>query len=253
MSYVVLSKMNSFNNHIVAEDFEQVYIRLRQKEGRILSDDDVSKLPFIYTSHPHYKEWVIRKNACRALLSYIKHNDSFLNILEVGCGNGWLAAQIAKGVDADVTGIDINTVELEQAKRVFYRLPGLSFLKTSLESDALKDKKFDLIIFAASIQYFSSLKQIINIAVEHLTLQGEVHIMDSPFYQQQELAAARQRTREYYSALGFAQMAEHYHHHTIAELETFQYKILHHPLAWKNKLSIKKNPFYWISIKNRYS
>ena len=171
----------------------------------------------------------------------------------MGCGNGWLAAQIAKGVDADVTGIDINTVELEQAKRVFYRLPGLSFIKSSLESDALKDKKFDLIIFAASIQYFSSLKQIINIAVEHLTLQGEVHIMDSPFYQQQELAAARQRTRAYYSALGFAQMAEHYHHHTIAELETFQYKILHHPLAWKNKLSIKKNPFYWISIKNRYS
>ena len=110
-----------------------------------------------------------------------------------------------------------------------------------------------MILFAASIQYFPSLKQIIQIALEHLTLQGEIHIMDSAFYQLQDAAAARQRTKEYYEALGFAAMADHYYHPNLTELETFQFKILHHPHSWKNKLSIKKNPFYWITIKNRYS
>jgi ubiquinone/menaquinone biosynthesis C-methylase UbiE len=236
------------------EDFAKLYLLLRKKEGRIYSDEEVSILPSIHASHPHYKEWGIRKNSCRALISYIKQKgSSFLDILEVGCGNGWLAAQIAKEVDVDVTGIDINVHELEQAKRVFHHAPGLSFMPGSLQSGSLKDKKFDLIIFAASIQYFPSLKQIINTAIEHLTLLGEVHIMDSPFYQHQELEAARQRTKDYYQSIGFAEMARNYHHHTIAELENFQYKILHHPFAWKNKLTIKKNPFYWITIKNRYS
>lgn len=245
--------MNNSTTYIAAEEFEQLYIRLRERECRIYTDEEVVALPFIHTAHPHYKEWVIRKNSCRDLVSYIKHKDSFLNILEVGCGNGWLAAQIAKEVDAEVTGLDINTKELEQAKRVFYHVPRLNFLNDSLESDNLKDKKFDMIIFAASIQYFASLKQIINIAVEHLTLLGEVHIMDSPFYQQPELAVARQRTKAYFHSLGFTEMGGYYQHHTFNDLENFQYKILHHPCSWKNKLSIKKNPFYWICIKNRYS
>lgn len=234
------------------QEFDQLYFRLRQKEERIYIDADIALLPFIYTSHPHYNEWAIRKHSQKALISYIKHKNTFASILEVGCGNGWLCSGIAKATDAEVTGLDINTYELEQAKRVFKNIANLNFINGNLQSEFLKDEKFDLILFAASIQYFPSLKQIIHIAVEHLTLQGEVHIMDSPFYQIQEIAAARLRTKEYYEALGFAAMADHYHHHNLSELENFQYKILHHPNSWKNKLSIKKNPFYWIVVKNRY-
>ena len=244
--------MSSYTTDIAVADFEKIYTRLRQKEGRIYSDEEVANLPSVNNNHQHYKEWVIRKHSCKALLSYIKLKGSFLNILEVGCGSGWLAAQLATALDAEVTGLDINSKELIQAKRVFGRIPNLNFVQGNMQSGYLEDKKFDLIIFAASIQYFPSLKQIIEIAVEHLTLLGEIHIMDSPFYQQPEMEAARQRTKAYYSAVGFAEMANHYHHHTINELDSFQYKILHHPYSWKNKLSIKKNPFYWIMIKNRY-
>lgn len=244
--------MNNSDTYTIAEEFEQLYIRLRQKEGRIYSDEEVRNLPSINSTHPHYKEWLIRKHSCKALLSYIKQKDTVLNILEVGCGNGWLSAQLATATDTEVTGLDINTMELEQAKKVFGRIPGLNFINGSLQSEDLNDIKFDMIVLAASIQYFPSLKQTINLAIEHLTLLGEIHIMDSPFYLQHEIEAARQRTKAYYSFLGFAEMADYYHHHTLNELETFQYKILHHPHSWKNKLSIKKNPFYWISIKNRY-
>lgn len=244
-----MSNWGTYTNEV---EFEQLYIGLRKKEGRVYSDDVVAHLPYIHISHPHYKEWLIRKHSCKALLSYIKQKDTVLNILEVGCGNGWLSAQLAKNIDVEVTGLDINTKELEQAKKVFGGIAGLNFINGSLRSEHLKDKKFDMIILAAAIQYFPSLKQTITLALEYLTLLGEIHIMDSPFYQPQELEAARQRTRAYYDELGFPEMAAHYHHHRLTELDTFQYKILHHPFSWKNKLAIKKKPFYWITIKNRY-
>ena len=234
------------------EKFDQLYFRLRQKQGRVYTDADVATLPFIYTSHPHYNEWVIRRHSYKALVSYIKHKNTFASILEVGCGNGWLSAGMAKAIDAEVTGLDINTCELEQAKRVFKNIPNLNFVNSNLQSDPLKNEKFDMILFAASVQYFPSLKHIIQIAVEHLTLQGEVHIIDSPFYQQPEIAAARLAALEYNKTCGLNGMKDYYHYHTLIELENFQYKILHHPNSWKNKLSIKKNPFYWIAIKNRY-
>ncbi len=245
--------MNSMHTYQSAGRFEQLYFSLRQKEGRVCSDDEVAQLPFIYSTHPYHREWITRKNSCRALVSYIKHRNNILTILEVGCGNGWLSAKLASSVDVEVTGLDVNKVELEQARRVFKRIPGLHFINDGLQAAELKEKKFDIILFAASIQYFPSLQQVVNDSLQHLTLQGEIHIMDSPFYLAEELAAARQRTKEHFSRMGFPEMSGHYFHHTICELEDFQYKILHHPHSWKNKLSIKKNPFYWIVIKNRYS
>lgn len=243
--------MNNSTSHIPAEDFEQLYIRLRQKEGRVYTDEQVASLPYINKNHPHYREWVIRKNSCKALLSYIEHRKNILSILEVGCGNGWLTAKLANV--ADTTGLDINTTELEQAKRVFGKISNLKFVNGSLESDKIQDAKFDMIVFASSIQYFPSLKQTIGLAIERLTLLGEVHILDSPFYQLHEIEAARQRSRAWFSSVGHLEMASNYHHHSLHELDNFQYKILHHPHSWRSKLSIKKNPFYWISIKNRYS
>lgn len=235
-----------------ASSFAELYLRLRQKEGRIYTDEEVAALPHIYASHPCYSEWVIRKHSLKTLVSYINHKNKFSEILEVGCGNGWLCAQMAKATGASITGLDINTFELEQARRVFKNTDNLRFIYGSLHGDDLKEKKFDMILFAASIQYFPSLTQIITIALEHLTLQGEIHIIDSPLYQPQQTATARQRTIEYYEEIGFAAMAGHYYHHDLTELENFQYKILHHPGSWKNKLSIRKNPFYRIAIKNRY-
>jgi len=236
----------------IADEFDQLYFRLRQKERRIYTDEAVANLPFISANHLHHREWSIRKNSQKALVSYVKQKNTFASILEVGCGNGWLSASVAKSIGSKVTGLDINSYELEQAKRVFKDITNLNFINGSLQNDDLKDEKFDMILFAASIQYFPSFKQIIETAIEHLTLQGEVHIIDSPFYQTEEAAAARQRTAEYYKAIGFAAMADHYYHHNLSELENFHYKILHHPDSWKNKLSITKNPFYWITIKNRY-
>lgn len=245
--------MNNAATNKATGEFEQLRTRLLALEDRIYTDEEIALLPLIHASNSHYKEWLIRKHSCKALLNYLKQKSSILNLLEVGCGSGWLAAQLARNIDIEVTGIDINTVEIERARRVFYKIPCLNFINGNFLEGSLKDKKFDIIILAASIGSFPSLKQTILTALEHLTLMGEIHIVDSPFYQQHELEAARQKTKTHYERMGIPRMSAYHYHHTFIELEGFQYKILHNPHSWKNKLTIKNNPFYWISIKNRYS
>lgn len=232
--------------------FEKTYIALRQKEGRAYNEKEIAILPVVASSHPYYKEWKIRETSCNKLLKYVKGKGNVCDILEVGCGNGWLSAQLSAVTSGEVTGLDINTVELEQAKNVFQWKYNLNFTKGDIRSGVLADQKFDLIVFAASVQYFESLKEIINTALQYLTLQGEIHILDSYFYKEKEIAAARQRTKEYFDDLGFPEMAHFYFHHSIDDLETFPFSILYNPNSRINKLLFRKNPFHWIAVKNRY-
>ncbi|HMG83523.1 MAG TPA: class I SAM-dependent methyltransferase [Ferruginibacter sp.] len=236
---------------MINKTFADKYAGLRKKEGRVYSDTEVLNLPSIHSSHTFYKEWMIRKRSCKKLLRYIRKKGGVQNILEVGCGNGWLSAQLATNTGATVVGLDINDIELEQARRLFSPFQNLGFINGDMGDEIFADKKFDSIVFAASIQYFESIKKIVAIALEHLTPQGEVHIMDTNFYQGSEVILAQQRTKEYYASLGFSGMEEYYFHHTLNELNVFQYKILFNPASWRNKWLFNKPPFYWIVIKKR--
>ena len=84
--------------------FETLYLRVREKEKRIYTDEQTARLPQISQQHPHYKEWLIREQSCNKLLQYIKKKECQLDILEVGCGNGWLSAQLAKAHGVETTG-----------------------------------------------------------------------------------------------------------------------------------------------------
>jgi ubiquinone/menaquinone biosynthesis C-methylase UbiE len=230
--------------------FADKYAGLRKKEGRVYSDTEVLNLPSISSSHAFYKEWAIRKRSCKKLLQYLKKKGPVQNVLEVGCGNGWLSAQLATNTNADVVGLDINSIELEQARNLFSPVQNLSFINGDMKDEILADKKFDIIVFAASIQYFESIRKIVGIALEHLTPRGEIHFLDTKFYQVPEVILAQQRTKQYYNSIGFSGMEAYYFHHTLNELNVFQYKVLFNPASWRNKLSFNKTPFYWIVIKN---
>ena len=239
-------------NTLAVNAFEELYVALRLKEGRIYSEREIAELPEIAASHLHYKEWLIRKHSCNKLLRYIKRHGHICNILEVGCGNGWLAAQLASVTKASVTGIDINVVELQQARKVFRGIPNLTFAEGDIRSEILADEKFDLIVFAASIQYFESLGEILKIAIRYLTLQGEIHVIDSHLYQPYEIALAKQRSQKYFTDIGFSEMTHFYFHHCIHEIESLRFSILYNPNSWINKLLFRRNPFHWLVIKNHY-
>lgn len=229
--------------------FEKLYTQLRHHENRIYTDAEVAALPDIPFAHPHAREWKVRKRSSQQLIQYLNRKNKPLKILEVGCGNGWFSAKLTALPSSHVTGIDVNYEELTQAVRVFAKIPNLEFLYGTLQGKMLKSLRFDIIVFASSIQYFSSLHEILAEAIDHLKPGGEIHIMDSPFYKQKEVAAARLRSEQYYESIRFPEMNKYYFHHCINELRPFNHKILYNPDANGFYLWKYKNPFYWICIK----
>lgn len=243
--------MNAQANHKISfansNEFERLYIDLRTYEKRMYSDEEVLWLPDVDEDHVHKHEWKVRKASCNRLTKYLLHKKKPLRILEVGCGNGWLSYHLSQIPLSDVVGLDVNLPELQQAARVFAATPNINFIHGDL--DDIKDQKFDVIVFAASVQYFHSFSDIMKSALEHLTEEGEIHIIDSHFYEEKEVAYARQRSREYFSVKGFNKMGDFYFHHTLKELKEFNAEILHDPNSFISRILKRKSRFHWVCIK----
>ena len=236
-------------HHSAAVDFETLYIKLREKEGRLYSDDQVARLPDISNTHVHSNEWIIRKESSQKLVRWLKKKKKAVDILEIGCGNGWLAHRLATIPSSMVIGTDINFFEIQQAARVFQNNSNLHFIYTSGNPDVFKENRFDVVIFAASIQYFESFPDIIQTTLTWLRNDGEIHILDSPFYSEMELLAAKQRSRDYYKSNGFPGMADYYFHHSFDDLKKFNCRIMYQPGKLMTRLTGNKNPFPWIVIR----
>jgi ubiquinone/menaquinone biosynthesis C-methylase UbiE len=229
--------------------FEKKYITTRSLENRIYSDEEVLRLPQIAPTHTHHKEWQSRKRSSRRLVRYLAGKRQPLEVLDIGCGNGWLSHLVAEVPDTRVTGLDINFTELQQAARVFNDDPNLSFIHGDLRSMGL-DQQFDIILFAASMEYFSSLKKIIHKSLAYLKPDGELHIMDTRFYKQGDLREARMRMLAYYTSLGYPEMADFYFHHSYRDLRSFHHTLLYNPNSFTARLLGSGCDLPWIRITN---
>ncbi|RWY55695.1 class I SAM-dependent methyltransferase [Mucilaginibacter gilvus] len=227
-------------------DFEALYLGVRGLEQRIYTDEQLRQLPQIAPSHVHYKEWQIRKRSSERLVTYLAKKKKPLAILEIGCGNGWLAAKLAGIKEAHIFALDVNEVELEQAKRVFKK-SNLQFFEGDFSDQYFVGLKFDVIVFAAAIQYFSPLQNTLAEMLQYLAEDGEIHLIDTNFYTQQTVEGAKRGTHDYYQKLGYPQLAAHYFHHRLDELAGLNYKVLVNPNSLKNRL-LKDSPFYWVKI-----
>lgn len=244
-----ISKMISSKS--IHEDFVKQYIDARKKEHRLYTNKQVIQLPDVPASHELYKEWQVRKTSAEMIVHYLRKKKKALKILEVGCGNGWLSAAMAKVKNSNVTGIDINDIELSQAKEVFQHIPNVRFICTDIDEPVLKQQPFDIIVFAASIQYFESVNHVIKTALSLLSRSGEIHIIDTHFYKTTEIEEAKKRTGEYYNALGFPGMSKHYYHHSLTDFSSFNFSILFAPSLWQKILFGNPHPFYRIKIKGK--
>ena len=236
---------------VIHKRFQDLYISLRNSEKRIYSDEEVLQLPEVPAGNLYREEWKIRKESSNRLVNYLGKKKNPLRILEVGCGNGWLTHQISLLPNAVVTGIDINLVELEQASRVFANQANLNFIYGDISSGKLLREKFDIIVFAATVQYFQSFRGLMFLTLDLLNEDGEIHILDSHFYSLENIAAAKERSEQYFKQMGFEKMGKHYFHHSLEELELFHYEILYDANTVLNKLLKNKNPFKWICIKSK--
>jgi len=189
----------------------ELYHAARGAEGRVLGDAIVANLPSSGARTPHADEWRVRGRSLERVLHAL--TDAPRRVLEVGCGNGWFSARLAEAGHT-VTGLDTGAAELAQAARVFAHLP-ITWVLGDPWSAALAEKRYDLILFAASLQYFPDLRTLFARCREMLTSGGGILIVDSSFYPNDEAAhAARARSVAYYASIGGAEMGAYYHHHT---------------------------------------
>src|SRR5437764_6219732 len=161
------------------------------------------------------------------LLDILKKKKRPLYILEIGCGNGWLSARMAKLFGTTVTGWDVHQPELDQAKRVFGPISNLYFEHHNFESEEAGNEKYDVIVFAASIQYFPSVQTAITKAINLLKAGGEIHLIDTHFYREVELKQARLRSENYFRSIQMEAMQHFYYQHSLHDLDGFHYSILY--------------------------
>jgi ubiquinone/menaquinone biosynthesis C-methylase UbiE len=230
--------------------FEKKYIVIRSLENRLCTDEELSKLPDLPAEHPHHREWEIRRRSVQRLVRYLAGRKGPLEILEVGCGNGWLTHHLAELPGTKVTGVDINFTELQQAARVFSNDPNLRFIHGDIRSGILEDRRFDMIVFAASIEYFPSLKKILHFCLSCLQPGGEIHVIDSPFYKPEQIERAKRQSQAYFASFGYPEMADYYYHHGIGDLRSFHHALLHNPHSVRSRFLRIKNPCPWIRVRN---
>ena len=227
--------------------FSVLYTEIREKEGRILGDHEVKMLPNASIDNPNKNEWILRKRSCDRFLNHLKNKTKSKSILDIGCGNGWFSNTMASvSKEYSVIGLDINVMELEQGARVFKK-DNLEFVYGDifkLEKDLTA--QFDIITLNACIQYFRDVKVLILILKNFLRPNGEIHIIDSPFYKISEIEDAKKRSLEYYQKMGVSKMGDQYYHHSIESIKEFEV-MYHLSKSFINRL-IKKNdsPFMWL-------
>lgn len=230
-------------------DFEKNYIDIRAKEQRIYTDEQLRSLPRISSGHTHAPEWKVRQKSSEKLKAYLGKKHGGKTVLEIGCGNGWLSSGISELPGAEVLGLDVNETELKQAASVFKDQSNLNFIFADIFSVDLP-VRFNYIILASSIQYFENFRMIVDRCLTLTEPKGEVHILDSPFYNVDEVAKAQQRSSEYFMNSNSA-MKDFYFHHQWRELEQFKFEFLYDPKLFMNRLTNKlspNSPFPWIRI-----
>jgi len=230
-----------------AKEFEEVYLNVRNKEQRVLQDEIVMLLPFVNEDHPYASEWKKRRDTLQRFTKYLS-NRKPNRVLEIGCGNGWFAHKISDHTNICV-GLDVGEEELQQAARCFSN-DKLAFVCCE-DWNQIPEGSFDLVVFNASIQYFDLTDQFWKDVYRLLDHGGEVHILDSMFYQKDMGVTAKSRSEEYFKELGVKEACSYYRHQTWEELPT-NYKLKYKPTRLRSKFNRGKSPFPWIKIKAVY-
>ncbi len=235
-------------------DWTAAYLRARDREGRLLADADVAALPDAPPDHPLDREWRQRADSADRLLEYVRRRRRPLAIVDLGCGNGWLAHRLATIAGNVVVGVDVNTVELDQARRVFGRRPNLTFADGDIGHGTLPIERPDLVILASVIQYLPAPADLVETLLGLVASGGEVHVLDSPIYRSADVPGARQRTRQHYASVGVAEMAEMYHHHAWDAFGSLAFDVLYRPddriRRFERRLRRRpRSPFPWIRFR----
>ena len=250
-----VSKQKIINGviHLTEPDksFENLYLQILKREKRLYSDEEVRLLPYASEKNPHKDEWELRTKSFLRFKNYLARKESTLNILDLGCGNGWLTAQLAKEYNHNYFCVDTNLVELEQAARLFTK-DNIRFFYADISKASFPTNTFHIIIINSCLQYFPEVETLLKECFTISKSYGEVHIIDTPFYKANEIMQARNYSLKHFTSLGLPDMTKKYYHHSIKELKYFRYRFLYNPALLKHKIYNfifeKDSPYPWVIV-----
>ncbi|KKQ11788.1 MAG: methyltransferase domain-containing protein [Candidatus Babeliales bacterium] len=103
------------------------------------------------------------------------------NVLDVGCGDGRITAEIAKHVpEGTVIGLDISPNMITEAKSSFNNIKNLEFVCSDAITFSI-DKKFDLITSFAAFHWVKDQESAVKNLYKHLKPGGKIIIQMGAF------------------------------------------------------------------------
>ena len=82
-------------------------------------------------------------------IKQIKKDHNVENILEIGCGNGYVLKKISKNIKSDFLGVDVNKKMIELAKK--RKRKELDFKVDDITNSKLKSEKYDIIFLLLEV------------------------------------------------------------------------------------------------------
>jgi 2-polyprenyl-3-methyl-5-hydroxy-6-metoxy-1,4-benzoquinol methylase len=240
--------------HPSGADWRSAYLRAREREGRRLPDDVVAELPHVPASHPLAQEWRQRADSCTRFVSYLRDRVGTVRVVDVGCGNGWMANRIAEIDGLRVVGLDAVAEEIHQARRVFGSRARLEFVHAEVVDGNLPVEPPDVVLLASVIQYVPDPARLLRAMLASLRPGGEVHVFDSPIYRPTDVASARERTRAHYRGVGVPEMTQVYRHHSWDAFSALRFDLLYRPDSRRGRLERRltrrpRSPFPWLRFR----
>ncbi len=232
------------------------YRRARAAEGRILEDALVRRLPRLPAGHPLAGEWALRARSADRFLAWLAGTPAPRTVLDLGCGTGWLTAAIAGIPGTRAFGVDLDGPELEQARRVFGAPGAAEFEAGDAEIVDVAPRQPDVIVLASVVQYLAHPAEVVARLLAACRPGGSVHVLDSPVYRPDEVAAAASRTAAHYRRVGVPELATGYFHHTMGSFDGLHPVVVRaRPAPWREALVARIgrpiSPFPWLRFDPR--
>jgi len=129
-------------------------------------------------SYVHNSE-LQRRWAFSFLAPYLKELPADATILDIGCGEGKITADIAKFIpQGSIVGIDLSTAMLEWARRQYHPLeyPNLFFKEGSFLEPGVSDL-FDVILSCTAFHHCTEQKRALQEMAKHLKPNGKLLLL----------------------------------------------------------------------------
>lgn len=162
----------------------------------------ISRLSIIENGGVHPKHDILNYHQF-----FIDHIQSTDTVIDIGCGKGENAYDIAK-TGANVVGIDINQHSIEKAKHL-YRAPNIQFIAGDATT-YLFHEKFDKIVLSNVLEHIQERIEFLK-KMHHV---GEIILLRVPLITRDWLAVYEQR-----NGLDYRLDRTHYIEYTLKELE----------------------------------